>query len=313
MCSCVLFVAIVLAFHEFAEPVATAGAAKFQSPQSASGAKAEQPESALSSAARRFRMQVYATYRSERSELDRRRAAWEHVQRVWRDRGARTADVPSLLTWLDEAAYRSREDVKGPLPSVPDFEHNEARDSTSAPKKVEPASSGVAPVEQPPPRVVARRPAPLPTSPPTKRAAAPIVRRPAPVAARAPDESLLDVGELLARATGYGVGLRTVDSVLLDPEELNVDQLSTLLDELERLVNQRRDLLLYENLVSSGHRDKLVKPLVFPRAAIAQLGTRVAALREEIDSLDLSDSDREPMLQALDRLSVRLAALANRE
>jgi hypothetical protein len=125
---------------------------------------------------------------------------------------------------------------------------------------------------------------------------------------------LINVGELLARAAGYKIGLRTVDSVLLEGESLNVEQLATLVDELEILIAQRRDLLLYERLVTGRDRDKLVKPLAFPRTTISLLGSRVAALHVRLSNEPTSDDpQRHRQLQALDKLLERLTILIQKQ
>jgi hypothetical protein len=126
-----------------------------------------------------------------------------------------------------------------------------------------------------------------------------------------PATSRLNVGELLARSSGYGFGLRTIDSVLHDQASLDTEQLSQLLAELEALVEQRGDLLLYEQLVSADVRQRLLRGLDFPRTTVAALGSRIAAARERLtQQLDMAAAEREARMQSLAELSKRLSRLS---
>jgi hypothetical protein len=126
-----------------------------------------------------------------------------------------------------------------------------------------------------------------------------------------PVDSQLDIGELLARASGYAFGLRTIDSVLGEQVSLDAAELAKLLGELEALVEQRGDLMLYEQLVTAEVRGRLVGSLAFPQATVAALGSRIAAARERLtQQSDLAAGEREVSLQALAELSKRLARLS---
>jgi hypothetical protein len=126
-----------------------------------------------------------------------------------------------------------------------------------------------------------------------------------------PATSSIDTGELLARASGYGFGLRTIDSVLQDQATLDAAELARLLGELEALVEQRGDLMLYEPLVSAEVRDRLVRTLNFPQPTVAALGSRIASVRERLtQQADLAAGEREARLHALAELSKRLSRLS---
>jgi hypothetical protein len=126
-----------------------------------------------------------------------------------------------------------------------------------------------------------------------------------------PPINSIDTGELLARASGYGFGLRTIESVLHDQATLDAVELARLLGELEALVEQRGDLLLYEQLVSVDIRDRLVRALNFPQSTVAALGSRIVALRERLtQQTDLAAGERAASLQALAELSKRLSRLS---
>jgi hypothetical protein len=82
----------------------------------ADSAVVSSPADRLEDAARRFRLQVYRTYRLDRAEYDRRRTAWETLQAQWRAAGSPERYVPELIEWLELAEYRSRPDVRSDLP-----------------------------------------------------------------------------------------------------------------------------------------------------------------------------------------------------
>jgi hypothetical protein len=126
-----------------------------------------------------------------------------------------------------------------------------------------------------------------------------------------PAESQLDVGELLSRASGYGFGLRTIDSVLGEQASLDATELAKLLAELEALLEQRGDLVLYEQLVSAEVRQRLIRSLGYPQTTVAALGSRIALARERLtQQTDLAAGEREARLQKLAELSKRLSRLS---
>lgn len=140
-----------------------------------------------------------------------------------------------------------------------------------------------------------------------------LARQRLPVELPEPLENQLDVGELLARASGYGFGLRTIDSVLGEQASLDAAELAKLLGELEALVEQRGDLMLYERLVNAEVRGRLIGSLAFPQTTVAALGSRIAAAREQLtQQSDLAAGEREVRLQALAELSKRLSRLSRK-
>jgi hypothetical protein len=62
----------------------------------------------LGTAARRFRMQVYESFRTVRPELDQRLQTAQGVLRGWHDRGAKDDEVPQLVDWFRRATQASR-------------------------------------------------------------------------------------------------------------------------------------------------------------------------------------------------------------
>jgi hypothetical protein len=353
---------------------------------------------ALEAAARQYRVAVYETYRLDRAEYDRRRAAADELQARWREAGGRKEELTAVLKWLERATYLSRPEVRQSLPALPGFgmpgmSRGDAAKSEAGTREMLPP---------PPPRVgnepyVQRRPPPAPKvngyqiaptrqfappamshniiTPPSAQAQAGAQRGPAPVANQpqvdrallpapwevvtpAPSRSAVDVstvprrradvgtpptptrverparvagladaalpqststasqlnvGEILARASGYGFGLRTIESVLHDQASLDAEDLSRLLGELEALVEQRGDLLLYEQLLSAEVRQRLVASLDFPQTTVATLGSRIAAARERLtQESSLAAGEREVRLQSLADLSRRLSRLSQK-
>jgi hypothetical protein len=289
---------------------------------------------ALDAAVRRFRMQIYNTYGSDRAEFERRRAVWEDVQARWRKVGSPAEGKKILLMWLHYAAYQSQANVRGPLPAAPGFQEfngeNQAAEvargtaGDNAPQPPIPDAlqgvvreSDLTPphVEVPPQRAV-ERPANISGAEvtavkPTQRAQPPAL--PARAAKYTSDEIKIDVGELLARAGGYQTGIQTIDAALVAKQELDASEISALLDELQALAAQRRDLLLYEKLVPPAEQGRLTSALAFPRTTVAELGNRIAAARQRIEAQAESKTEpAESQLQALEVLSRRLAGLSSK-
>ena len=141
-----------------------------------------------------------------------------------------------------------------------------------------------------------------------------ILRHQSPPAEPAePAVNQIDTGELLARASGYGFGLRTIDSVLHEQPSLDAAALARLLGELEALVEQRGDLMLYEQLVGAEVRRRLTPALAYPQTTVAVMGSRIAAARERLtQQTEIDGSQREVGLQQLAELSKRLSRLSSK-
>jgi hypothetical protein len=78
-------------------------------------------QAVIQRAARQYRLQIYHSFRTQREEYDRRKAAWDHVAAAWEAAGQRADQHPLLLEWLQEAIRASSPDTIGPLPELPDF------------------------------------------------------------------------------------------------------------------------------------------------------------------------------------------------
>jgi hypothetical protein len=234
---------------------------------------------------------------------------------IARPLGVIVADAPSITAAPDSTA------AKALRPSEPHFVGGHAILNGPSTAQVDQGPLNLdTPLSPPNPRSTDARPNAAATAPPhrmalakpslsvTDRSVPELVATPSAVAA--PDEVTADfnVGELLARASGYNVGLRTVDSVLQEGDELSTTDLARLLAELEFLLNQRHDLLLYEQLIGDADRARLVRSLTFPQTTVAGLGTRIAKARERLAARSGADAAaRANELQTLEELSLRLS------
>ena len=73
------------------------------------------------SLARRYRIEIYNSFRTQRSAYDRRLYAWNRVERTWQKAGQPIDVRPELIRWLDEAITASRVGKIVALPATPEF------------------------------------------------------------------------------------------------------------------------------------------------------------------------------------------------
>ncbi len=78
-------------------------------------------KAAIEQLARRFRIQVYQTFRQRRGTFTRRRAAWNRVLAGWEAAGGSFEEQDRLIDWLRAAIRVSLPDSVGPLPAEPEF------------------------------------------------------------------------------------------------------------------------------------------------------------------------------------------------
>jgi hypothetical protein len=70
---------------------------------------------------RLYRIQVYNTYRTWRSEYDRRRIAGEAAYAAWQQAGGQSLQANELVAWFRGAKMASLAHTNRPLPALPHF------------------------------------------------------------------------------------------------------------------------------------------------------------------------------------------------
>jgi hypothetical protein len=78
----------------------------------------QQEKAAVERLAQRFRIRVYDTFRLQREEYARRRAAWDWVRASWEAVGSPFDQQPRLLDWLQAAIRSSTPGSVAPLPDA---------------------------------------------------------------------------------------------------------------------------------------------------------------------------------------------------
>jgi hypothetical protein len=82
----------------------------------------QREKAAIEQLARKFRVQVYHTFRPRRGVFTRRRAAWNRVHAFWEVAGGRFEQQDRLIDWLESAIRSSTPQTVGPLPADLKFE-----------------------------------------------------------------------------------------------------------------------------------------------------------------------------------------------
>jgi hypothetical protein len=82
----------------------------------------QQEKAAIERLARRFRIRVYDTFRLQRDQYARRRAAWDWVRASWEAAGRPFDQQPWVIDWLEAAIRSSTPGSVAPLPDVPSAE-----------------------------------------------------------------------------------------------------------------------------------------------------------------------------------------------
>jgi len=131
--------------------------------------------------ARRYRMEVYQAFRTDRATYDQRRQLLERLLADWRNCSSPGTQRHKVIRWLIAATGPSVDSALGPVPPLPDFEHDAAiapakrvtaqseppRLPTREPEPPRLSPRGIEPprVDQVAPPLSAARAAPPPTSP----------------------------------------------------------------------------------------------------------------------------------------------------
>jgi len=78
-------------------------------------------QQAVESLARRYRIQIYRTFRQQEEVFRGRKGAWDRVEAAWRAAGGPIEPQHQMIDWLVVATYRSTPGTIGALPGVPNF------------------------------------------------------------------------------------------------------------------------------------------------------------------------------------------------
>lgn len=79
----------------------------------------QQEKVAVERLARQFRMRVYDSFRLQREEYVRRRAAWDRIRASWEAAGSPFDEQARLIDWLEAAIRSSTPGSVAPLPDAP--------------------------------------------------------------------------------------------------------------------------------------------------------------------------------------------------
>ena len=101
-----------------------------RSPKTAAGLADQHENAAVEHLARIYRIRVYDTFRQQRAEHDRRRAAWDRVLAAWKAAGSPSHQRHQLIAWLETATRNATPGSLGALPEIPRFG---ARDEPTPP------------------------------------------------------------------------------------------------------------------------------------------------------------------------------------
>lgn len=88
---------------------------------------------------RLYRIQVYNTYRTWRSEYDRRRVAGDAAYDAWKQAGGQPLQANELVAWFRGAKMASLAHVNRPLPALPQFPAAPTQALVAAPAPQQPS------------------------------------------------------------------------------------------------------------------------------------------------------------------------------
>ncbi len=229
-------------------------------------------------AARSFRMQVYANFRTDRAEYDRRAGQAEQILEGWRQRGAPDLEVPALLDWFHQATRASGQSSESLLP-----EYHPFGDSTSvtrspsaapAPMATEPPVRPRPEVKLPPRHPGSERilPPELPLTNPERNRQRPELTAPKVVMTptappegpdpsppqNQPSSSPVDLAVLGSRIRAFNLTLAEIESELSQPGPWPVDRLTNMIDQIERLFGRRHLSQIYYDALTADQRQHVL-------------------------------------------------------
>lgn len=314
------------------------------SPASYPSAMAERPARQIDRLARDYRIAVYNTFRRQRGEFERRRAAASELVRGWKQNGRPADQAARLIDWLHDATAASTADSIGPLPPAPELQptagpssgpRHAGGDSQRQPKLSVPVVTPGVPVleretsdlKDSPQRdadatsrrkslvlrdvaklLLGQRPAvrDVDDAPGDDRRAAP--------ATSAPNEPRVEINwdEVVARATGHNLLVAQLqDDVLRDGAAAGVSRLERMVTQLEQLATAVEDLQPYYGLAPESVRPQL-PALVRPQLAATAIAKHLGDARRQSANTGGGSENRASHAERLDGLSRRLAEAVNR-
>ena len=291
---------------------------------------------------RAYRMQVYQTYRDQRTQFDRRQNAWRDVEAAWIAGGGWPEEQPRLIEWLKTAIWASRPGTLTALPPAPTFAparssktrklqitkspNQTPRPSAVAPRTTEPSRrsstssvASAAPRVSPPfipreaPQAAAGRVAgspsmgapvgPNPTGQPARRVASRSHAVEPGSAARPHDPVRVNIDEIAVRVAGFNLALAALEQQLDQEGPFTIPRLTRLVEQLGDLTTRHGDMRPYYQYVSAGE----VRRLGELRSCITAI--RLAAARIVARQRELHDGPQSQR-EEIERLSRRLAEIA---
>jgi len=239
-----------------------------------------------------FRLTIQQTLADDPAEIERRATAWEGIWSAWEGLGRPWEEQPKLIYWLERAIAHQKAFSHAPLPAAPTFQ------------------SKTPPAQEVPSVVTAtNQPSKVPAEEPIKR----LIKEPTipPIDLPADPQSPVDVEELRVRIEGYNLALVDLLANLQGQEPWWPNQLEALIEAMDDLDAVRADLMLYWNVLPAATRSTLksIEPLD-PVIALAASKTAAARKRFEQPAASRRSDDQVLQLRRLDRVSRRLAELA---
>ena len=297
-------------------------------------------DSRIDRAARNFRIQVYRSFRIQRTEYDHRRMASDRAMKLWSNSSQTVQDREALLQWFRVATLASRPENVQPLAPLPALEltdntTSETNDQTklsrldvgSLPPRKRPDSEGKREGAQPLRifQILGRaiiRAASDSTKPKlfgraVKFSMLPSIEDIASKQSNSAGDShqdnvaeSIDMYEMMARVDGYNLSLAALADELSSDGLWSVNRIEPLLMQLVDLSESRDLLLTYAN-ASPGETTNVVLRLESPGSVVTTLGQRILEVRIAIegDSYDGSEADRQAELAQIDAYSRSLESL----
>lgn len=293
-------------------------------------------DSRIDRAARNFRIQVYRSFRIQRTEYNHRRMAGDRAMKLWSNSSQTVQDREAVLQWLRVATLASQPENVQPLAPLPAHEFTDNTTSeTNDQIKLSRLDVGSLPLRKRPDsedkeplrifkilgraiiRAASDSAKPKLSGREVKFSMIPSIEDIASKQSNAIGDShqdnvaeSIDMYEMMARVDGYNLSLAALADELSSDGLWSVNRIEPLLMQLVDLSESRDLLLTYAN-ASPGETTNVVLRLESPRSVVTTLGRRILEVRIAIegDSYDGSEADRQAELAQIDAYSRSLESL----